>query len=206
MQVTTLGYGAMELRGAPRARDITEAQEENILNAVLDAGINYIDTSIERAEQGTDRPLYRASALPNIISPANAAALSGRRRRHAASVAHMFHARQHHRWCRAEPHAHQNRLPGRRPNISRPPANPRRAGRTTRQRRSAWPTTAIAVSPPISGLTISAVGCSRRTRIGPGPGESTAEPSLRALLRRLQAERHRPRVLARGNARELYAG
>jgi len=47
LQVTTLGYGAMELRGAPRARDTTEAQAETILNAVLDAGINYIDTSID---------------------------------------------------------------------------------------------------------------------------------------------------------------
>jgi len=37
----------MELRGAPRARDITEAQAETILNAALDAGINYIDTSID---------------------------------------------------------------------------------------------------------------------------------------------------------------
>ena len=55
------GYGAMELRGAPRAGDITEAQAETILNTVLDAGIDYVDTSIERAERGTDRPLYRAS-------------------------------------------------------------------------------------------------------------------------------------------------
>jgi predicted oxidoreductase len=47
LQVTTLGYGAMELRGAPRARDITEAQAETILNKVLEAGINYIDTSID---------------------------------------------------------------------------------------------------------------------------------------------------------------
>ena len=47
LQVTTLGYGAMELRGAPRARDITEVQAETILNKVLDAGINYIDTSID---------------------------------------------------------------------------------------------------------------------------------------------------------------
>jgi aryl-alcohol dehydrogenase-like predicted oxidoreductase len=37
----------MELRGAPRARDTTEQQAEIILNAVLDAGINYIDTSID---------------------------------------------------------------------------------------------------------------------------------------------------------------
>jgi aryl-alcohol dehydrogenase-like predicted oxidoreductase len=47
MRVTTLGYGAMEVRGAPRARDITEEQAETILNKVLDAGINYIDTSID---------------------------------------------------------------------------------------------------------------------------------------------------------------
>jgi aryl-alcohol dehydrogenase-like predicted oxidoreductase len=47
LQVTMLGYGAMELRGAPRARDISEAQAETILGAVLDSGINYIDTSID---------------------------------------------------------------------------------------------------------------------------------------------------------------
>jgi aryl-alcohol dehydrogenase-like predicted oxidoreductase len=47
LQVTTLGYGAMELRGAPRGREITEQQAEVILNKVLDSGINYIDTSID---------------------------------------------------------------------------------------------------------------------------------------------------------------
>jgi aryl-alcohol dehydrogenase-like predicted oxidoreductase len=47
LDVTMLGYGAMELRGAPRGRDISEGQAETILNAVLDAGINYIDTSID---------------------------------------------------------------------------------------------------------------------------------------------------------------
>src|SRR5271169_6880431 len=47
LPVTVLGYGAMELRGAPRGRDVTEAQVETILNAALDAGINYIDTSID---------------------------------------------------------------------------------------------------------------------------------------------------------------
>ena len=47
LQVTMLGYGAMELRGAPRGPDVTETQAETILNAVLDAGINYIDTSID---------------------------------------------------------------------------------------------------------------------------------------------------------------
>jgi aryl-alcohol dehydrogenase-like predicted oxidoreductase len=47
LPVTVLGYGAMELRGTPRGRDVTEAQAEIILDTVLDAGINYIDTSID---------------------------------------------------------------------------------------------------------------------------------------------------------------
>ena len=47
LRVSMLGYGAMELRGAPRARPTTDEQAETILNAVLDAGINYIDTSID---------------------------------------------------------------------------------------------------------------------------------------------------------------
>ena len=45
--VTRLGYGAMEVRGAPRGRETTEKEASNILNAVLDAGINFIDTSID---------------------------------------------------------------------------------------------------------------------------------------------------------------
>jgi aryl-alcohol dehydrogenase-like predicted oxidoreductase len=47
LQVTMLGYGAMDLRGVSRGHDVTEAQAETILSAVLDAGINYIDTSID---------------------------------------------------------------------------------------------------------------------------------------------------------------
>src|SRR2546422_10292480 len=47
LAVTMLGYGAMELRGAPRGRDVTDAQAETILHTALDAGINYIDTSID---------------------------------------------------------------------------------------------------------------------------------------------------------------
>src|SRR5215469_471591 len=43
--VTTLGYGAMELRGAPRGPQITDEHAERVLNAVLDGGITLIDTS-----------------------------------------------------------------------------------------------------------------------------------------------------------------
>jgi len=44
---TILGFGAMELRGAPRGPEISDEQAETILNAVLDNGINFIDTSID---------------------------------------------------------------------------------------------------------------------------------------------------------------
>jgi aryl-alcohol dehydrogenase-like predicted oxidoreductase len=47
LQVTMLGYGSMELRGAPLVPHTTDSQAETILNAVLDAGINFIDTSVD---------------------------------------------------------------------------------------------------------------------------------------------------------------
>ncbi|HKV56471.1 MAG TPA: aldo/keto reductase [Candidatus Binataceae bacterium] len=47
LEVTTLGYGAMELRGAPVGPEISDHTAEQMLNAVLDAGINFIDTSID---------------------------------------------------------------------------------------------------------------------------------------------------------------
>jgi len=43
--VTILGYGAMELRGQPRGPEITDEEAGRLLNAVLDGGVNLIDTS-----------------------------------------------------------------------------------------------------------------------------------------------------------------
>jgi aryl-alcohol dehydrogenase-like predicted oxidoreductase len=43
--VTILGYGAMELRGQPRGPEIDDDTTGRLLNAVLDGGINLIDTS-----------------------------------------------------------------------------------------------------------------------------------------------------------------
>jgi aryl-alcohol dehydrogenase-like predicted oxidoreductase len=43
--VTILGFGAMELRGAPRGPEIVDADAGRLLNAVLDGGINLIDTA-----------------------------------------------------------------------------------------------------------------------------------------------------------------
>lgn len=45
--VTTLGYGAMELRGGDRGRPISEEDAGRLLNEVLDSGITFIDTSID---------------------------------------------------------------------------------------------------------------------------------------------------------------
>ena len=43
--MTILGYGAMELRGGPRGPEIEDEEAGRLLNAVLDGGINLIDTS-----------------------------------------------------------------------------------------------------------------------------------------------------------------
>src|SRR5271170_1538830 len=43
--VTILGFGAMELRGQPRGPEIADEDAGRLLNAVLDGGINLIDTS-----------------------------------------------------------------------------------------------------------------------------------------------------------------
>ena len=43
--VTILSYGAMELRGQPRGPEIADEDAGRLLNAVLDGGINLIDTS-----------------------------------------------------------------------------------------------------------------------------------------------------------------
>ena len=78
LQVTQLGYGAMELRGAPRGPVVDDAQAERVLRAVLDGGINYIDTSIDYgmseerigATLGSRRPeFYLASKCGCAVDP-----------------------------------------------------------------------------------------------------------------------------------------
>ena len=52
LEVTQLGYGAMEIRGPKvwSGREVTDEQSETILHAVLDAGINFIDTAVDYGE------------------------------------------------------------------------------------------------------------------------------------------------------------
>jgi aryl-alcohol dehydrogenase-like predicted oxidoreductase len=47
LELSTLGYGAMELRGGPTGPDLSEADAAALLDALLDAGVNFIDTSID---------------------------------------------------------------------------------------------------------------------------------------------------------------
>jgi len=47
MDVTVIGYGAMELRGEPRGPALEDDEAGRLLNAVLDSGINLVDTSID---------------------------------------------------------------------------------------------------------------------------------------------------------------
>lgn len=47
LTIGRLGYGAMELAGAPLARAIDERDAISFINRIVDSGINYIDTSID---------------------------------------------------------------------------------------------------------------------------------------------------------------
>jgi aryl-alcohol dehydrogenase-like predicted oxidoreductase len=47
LEITTLGFGAMELRGDQGGPPLDDADAGRLLNAVLDEGINFIDTSID---------------------------------------------------------------------------------------------------------------------------------------------------------------
>jgi aryl-alcohol dehydrogenase-like predicted oxidoreductase len=76
LEVTRLGFGAMEIRGTRvwGGRPVTEDQAKSILHAVLDAGINFIDTSNDygRSEEFIGRTLDPAS-------PARVSAVGGLR-------------------------------------------------------------------------------------------------------------------------------
>ncbi|MBV9848106.1 MAG: aldo/keto reductase [Armatimonadetes bacterium] len=63
LEVTDLSYGAMEIRG-PRiwgGRSLEDSQAEAILNAVLDSGVNFIDTANDygRSEEFIGRYISR---------------------------------------------------------------------------------------------------------------------------------------------------
>jgi aryl-alcohol dehydrogenase-like predicted oxidoreductase len=80
-----LASGAMELRGAPRGREVTAAQAETILHAALDAGINYIDTSIDYGLSEERIGATLRTGVPSTTWRASAAVWSARPLPHEAS-------------------------------------------------------------------------------------------------------------------------
>jgi aryl-alcohol dehydrogenase-like predicted oxidoreductase len=46
LSVTALGFGAMDLGGPPAANEISDDEAGRVLNAVLDSGINFVDTAV----------------------------------------------------------------------------------------------------------------------------------------------------------------
>jgi aryl-alcohol dehydrogenase-like predicted oxidoreductase len=47
LEVSVLGFGAMELRGQPTGPEVSDDDAGRLLNIILDEGINFIDTSID---------------------------------------------------------------------------------------------------------------------------------------------------------------
>jgi aryl-alcohol dehydrogenase-like predicted oxidoreductase len=79
LRVTKLGFGAMELRGAAGWPQLDEPTAGAVLNGVLDAGINYIDTSpdygiseerIGRHISGRRDEFFLASKCGCLLDPA----------------------------------------------------------------------------------------------------------------------------------------
>lgn len=55
LDITRLGHGAMEIRGTPRGRDISDDDARRILTAVLDSGITYVEAK-RRLDQAGGSP------------------------------------------------------------------------------------------------------------------------------------------------------
>ena len=92
LQITRLGYGAMELRG-PRiwsGRPVTEGQAETVLNAVLDAGINFIDTSNDYGRSEEFIGKYLAGRRAEYHLATKCGCLVTRRDEHTDDTPHLY--------------------------------------------------------------------------------------------------------------------
>ena len=132
--VTALGYGAMELRGGPRGPAIEDEDAGRLLNALLDGGINLIDTSIDygRSEELIGR--YVAHRRDEYFLASKCGCLLELPPDALPPYPHDFSAAQRARRRGAEPaaSAHRSHRPRPGPHV----AEPRRRWRpTTRSRR-----------------------------------------------------------------------
>jgi len=90
-QVTTLGYGAMELRGTPSGPEVSDEAADKMLNAVLDSGINFIDTSIDygRSEELMGRFVAHRRAEYFLASKCGCVPGAGMGAEHVHTVANI---------------------------------------------------------------------------------------------------------------------
>ena len=128
LQVTTLGFGALELRGmvAGIGRPLTPGQPERILQAVLDAGINYIDVAVDYGEAeehigrciaGRRHEFFLASKCGCPLDVSRFSPSERTRYGTPLPRLHDYSRQHHHRRRQPEPAAYEDRLP-RRPPIS----------------------------------------------------------------------------------------
>ena len=106
LEVTTLGYGAMELRGAPRGPEVSDTEAEKVLNAVLDSGINFIDTSIDYGRSEEMIGKYISNRRGEYYLASKCGCVVG-----AQGCDHVPRRREHPHGSREQPALDEDRLP-----------------------------------------------------------------------------------------------
>ena len=99
LEVTTLGFGAMELRGPPNGPTISDEDAGRLLNAVLDDGINFIDTSIDYGRSEELIGKFIAHRRAEYVLASKCGCVPGARDGHRARA----HRREHPHRRRAQP-------------------------------------------------------------------------------------------------------
>ena len=95
--VTTLGFGAMELRGAPTGPAISDEDADRLLNSVLDEGINFIDTSIDygRSEELIGKCIAHRRSEYVLASKCGCVPGNGMGREHVHTAANIRNGVEH---------------------------------------------------------------------------------------------------------------
>ena len=95
--VTTLGFGAMELRGAPTGPAISDEDADRLLNTVLDEGINFIDTSIDygRSEELIGKCIAHRRSEYVLASKCGCVPGNGMGREHVHTAANIRNGVEH---------------------------------------------------------------------------------------------------------------
>jgi aryl-alcohol dehydrogenase-like predicted oxidoreductase len=90
-EVTSLAYGAMELRGAPNGPQLSDEEAEALLNTVLDVGINLIDTSIDYGLSEERIGKFISSRRDEYFLATKCGCVPGSDREHVHTAANIRH-------------------------------------------------------------------------------------------------------------------